>query len=336
MKKILILLFLISITLVFAVDIWEDDFETLTGWILNGEFEIDAPQGLGGEYGNPDPTSAFAGSNVLGVDLTGLGASLGDYETDLGIHEYFAISPAIDCSEFVEIELSFMKWLNVEQPQYDHAYISVSNDDGTTWIEIWTNTSQITEDSWSSINFDISEIANLSSNVRIRFSIGATDGSWQFSGWNIDNVMITGSSVAYGSIDGNVVDASNSEPIAFAQIMSQYGNTMSDEEGHFIINNIPVGSREIMVNALILWVINSFMSERESYKKALLAATLIFIISLLRFVSYQGIYGSIASNFIGGWGSTILSFFVVWWLYKYDFLVININVDCLEYSSNPV
>ena len=250
MKKNLILLFLISITLVFAVDIWEDDFEELTGWILNGEFEIDSPQGLGGEYGNADPDSAFAGSYVLGVDLTGLGASLGDYETDLGTHEYFAISPAIDCSEFVEIELSFMKWLNVEQPAYDHAYISVSNDDGTTWIEIWTNTAQIAEDSWSSINFDISEIADLSSNVRIRFSIGATDGSWQFSGWNIDNLVITGNSVVYGAIDGNVIDVDNGEPSVFAQVMSQYGNTMSDDEGYFTLNNIPVGNRDIMVYAL--------------------------------------------------------------------------------------
>jgi len=250
MKKIILFAMLIFVTSVFAVDIWEDNFEEMSGWILNGEFEIDSPQGLGGEYGHPDPTSAFAGSNVLGVDLTGLGASLGDYETDLGAHEYFAISPAIDCSEFVGIELSFMKWLNVESPSYDHAYISVSNDDGTTWIEIWTNSSEITENNWGSIDFNISEIADLSSNVRIRFSVGSTDGSWQYSGWNIDNLVITGNSVAYGSIDGNVYDEVSSNPIAFAQVMSQYGNTMSDEEGYFVINNIPVGSREIMIYAL--------------------------------------------------------------------------------------
>jgi len=250
MKILLIVLFTFSITLVFAVDIWEDDFEEITGWVLNGEFEIDAPQGLGGEYGNSDPTSAYAGSNVLGVDLTGLGSSLGDYETDLGTHEYFAISPVIDCSEFVEIQLNFMRWLNVEQPAYDHAYIGVSNDNGTTWIDIWTNTSEVTDNSWSNISYDISEIADLSSNVRIRYSIGTTDGSWQYSGWNIDNVVITGNSVAYGSIDGHVVDVTNNEPITFAQIMSQYGNTMSDDEGYFFLNNIPVGNREIMVNAL--------------------------------------------------------------------------------------
>ncbi|MDP8203940.1 MAG: hypothetical protein P9L95_05360, partial [Candidatus Tenebribacter mawsonii] len=68
MKKILIMIFAILVTSIFAEDIWEDGFEELTGWSLNGEFQIDSPQGLGGEYGNPDPTSAYAGSNVLGVD----------------------------------------------------------------------------------------------------------------------------------------------------------------------------------------------------------------------------------------------------------------------------
>ncbi|MEA2095338.1 MAG: carboxypeptidase-like regulatory domain-containing protein [Candidatus Cloacimonadota bacterium] len=250
MKIFLLVLFIYSVTLILAVDIWEDGFEELTGWVLNGEFEIDSPQGLGGEYGNPDPTSAYAGSNVLGVDLTGLGASLGDYESDLGAHEYFAISPAIDCSEFVGVELNFMKWLNVEQPAYDHAYISVSNDDGTTWIDIWTNSSVVTNNSWSISNYDISEIADLNSEVRIRFSIGTTDGSWQYSGWNIDDLTITGNPVIYGAIEGNVINEDNGEPIAFAPIMNQYGNTMSDGEGYFILNNIPTGNQEITINAL--------------------------------------------------------------------------------------
>ncbi len=250
MKVFLIVLFIFSVTLILAEDIWEDGFEELTGWVLNGEFQIDSPQGLGGEYGNPDPTSAYGGSNVLGVDLTGLGASLGDYESDLGAHEYFAISPAIDCSEYVGVGLNFMRWLNVEQPAYDHAYISVSNDDGTTWIEVWTNTSQVTDNSWSITYFDISEIADLSSDVRIRFSIGTTDGSWQYSGWNIDDLTVTGNPVIYGAIEGNVINEDNGEPITFAPIMSQYGNTMSDDEGYFILNDIPTGNQEITINAL--------------------------------------------------------------------------------------
>ncbi|MCF7858429.1 MAG: carboxypeptidase regulatory-like domain-containing protein [Candidatus Cloacimonetes bacterium] len=249
MRLYLILIFLGILTLPFADVIWQDNFEELTGWILNGEFEIDQPQGLGGEYGNPDPQTAYSGSNVLGVDLTGLGASMGDYESDLGLHEYFAISPLIDCSEFVSVELNMMKWLNVEQPAYDHAYVSVSNDNGTTWIDIWTNTNQVTDNSWQSAYYDISEIADLNSGVRIRFSIGTTDGSWQFSGWNIDNIIISGIPVTYGTIEGDVSNSYNGEPVSFVSVMSQYGATLSDETGYFILNSIPTGNREIIINA---------------------------------------------------------------------------------------
>ncbi|MCF7858432.1 MAG: hypothetical protein K9N07_03795 [Candidatus Cloacimonetes bacterium] len=76
----------------------------------------------------------------------------------------------------------------------------------------------------------------------------------------------------------------------------------------------------IPINAVILWAVSGLVSERESYIKALLATTLMFMISLLNLISFQGFYASIFSNFLSfGFGTVILSFFVLWWLYKYDF-----------------
>lgn len=248
--KILILILIMSFTLLFCETIWEDGFETSTGWILTGEFEIGEPEGLGGEHGNPDPASAYAGLSVLGVDLQGSGGYPGDYENNLGEDEYSAVSPIINCQEFLNIEFSFMKWLNVEQPAYDHAYIDVSNDDGTTWVEIWTNSSAVTNNSWNLDSFDISEIADLQENVRIRFTVGPTDGSWQYSGWNIDDLIVSGDPVVYGSIEGDIVNSENNDPVAFAQVTSPYGNALSDESGYFIITDIPVGNSIISVNAL--------------------------------------------------------------------------------------
>jgi hypothetical protein len=230
--------------------IWSDDFEENSGWLLSGEFQMAAPQGLGGEYGNPDPSVAYGGIKVLGVDLTGIGSFLGDYENNLGNREYNAISPSIDCSSFLDVQLSFMRWLNVEQPAYDHAYIDVSNDDGTTWLEIWTNTSVITNNYWNQAIYDLSAIADLHSNVRIRFSIGSTDGSWQYSGWNIDDLLISGTEAVFGAIEGNIVDATNNDPISFAQVMSPFGNTISDEDGYFLLTDIPTGNQSISVTAL--------------------------------------------------------------------------------------
>ncbi len=230
--------------------IWSDDFEENSGWLMSGEFEIGAPQGLGGEYGNPDPIVAYGGTKVLGVDLFGSGNFPGDYENNLGNREYTAISPTIDCSSFLDVQLSFMRWLNVEQPAYDHAYIDVSNDDGTTWIEIWTNTSVITNNSWNQATYDLSSIVDLQSNVRILFSIGSTDGAWQYSGWNIDDLLISGVEAEFGAIEGNIVDVTNNDPISFAQVMSPFGNTISNEDGYFLLTDIPTGNQSISVTAL--------------------------------------------------------------------------------------
>ena len=241
---------ILSFNLIFGEIIWEDNFESETGWILSGEFEIDSPQGLGGEHGNPDPTSAYEGANVLGVDLTGLGGYNGDYENNLTDREYYAISPPVDCSSYIDVELNFMNWLNVEQPDYDHAYIDISNDDGSTWIEIWTNTGEITNNSWSLQSYDIAGYADLNEFVRIRFSIGSTDGSWLYSGWNIDLFQLIGNEVGFGTIDGFVFDDQSGEPVVNAEIISRFGFTYSDIDGYFLLSDIPEGDRSIDVIAL--------------------------------------------------------------------------------------
>ena len=170
--------------------IFEDGFETDLGWTLVSEFERGAPGGLGGEHGNADPTSAYEGSNVLGVDLTGLGTYSGDYETNLSDRAYTATSPSINCTGYTNVQLEFWRWLNVESPTYDHAYLDVYN--GSSWVEIWTNSSLMEESSWGQQTYDVSTYADGNSNFRIRFCIGATDGSWQYSGWNIDDLVLSG------------------------------------------------------------------------------------------------------------------------------------------------
>ena len=175
-----------------TVNIFEDDFETNNGWMLTGEFERNAPGGLGGDYGNPDPASAHGGSYVLGVDLTGLGTYSGDYEINLADRAYTATSPIINCTDCSNVQMPFWRYRNVEQPTYDHAYIDMY--DGSTWQQIWTNSAVIEESSWSEQNIDISTYADGNTNMRIRFCIGSTDGSWQYSGWNIDDFVVFGES----------------------------------------------------------------------------------------------------------------------------------------------
>ncbi len=77
----------------------------------------------------------------------------------------------------------------------------------------------------------------------------------------------------------------------------------------------------IPINAIILWATSGFISERKSYKIALLSSSLLYLISLLYFVPFQGkgFFISILCYFIGSWWFiTLLSGFVLWLIYRYD------------------
>ena len=87
--------------------------------------------------------------------------------------------------------LKFWRWLNVEQPAYDHASFGVSND-GVELHAIWANDSEIEDNAWIQQEFDISRVADGQATVYSALDHGPTDGSWQYSGWNIDDVEIWG------------------------------------------------------------------------------------------------------------------------------------------------
>jgi hypothetical protein len=162
----------------------DDSFDSDLGWTVSGgSWARGVPTGGGGEYGNPDPTSGHSGSNIFGYNLNG------DYENNM--IERHLTSPALDCSDAVNTTLSFWRWLGVETPSYDHAYVRVSTN-GTSWTTIWSNAEEIEDGSWSEWTFDISAIADGEPTVYVRFTMGETDGSWQYCGWNIDDVQVVG------------------------------------------------------------------------------------------------------------------------------------------------
>ncbi len=218
--------------------IFADDFENDKNWILNGEFERDAPLGLGGEHGNADPDIAFEGNNVLGSDLTGMGSFPGDYESNLSSREYIAESPLIDCGNYSEVELNFMRWLNVEDPSDDKVYIDISNDNGDTWTQIWTNNEEITDNSWLNQSIDISAFADDNAEIKIRFAVGSTGGGYLFSGWNIDDFKIVGVIEKF-NVEFNITDGTN--PIDNALIEFNDKEKNSDSNGNVTFYNVKVG-----------------------------------------------------------------------------------------------
>jgi len=168
-----------------------DDFETDRGWVFYGDFERNSPQGLGGtDGGDPDPLYSYGGLKSIGNDITGLGNNVGNYESNLDSNHNQAISPALDCFYFKNVSFNFQRWLNTDL--FDACYIDLTTDSGKTWHLIWKNNSFITTEKWNLVNYNISKYADRQNSVKIRFNNGPNDGTKNYSGWNIDDVVFTG------------------------------------------------------------------------------------------------------------------------------------------------
>lgn len=152
------------------------------GWTCQGDWAFGTPTGTGGTHGN-DPTSGHTGGNVYGYNLSG------DYPRNLP--ETHLTSGPVDCSGLFNVRLKFWRWLGVEAPNYDHAYMRVSTD-GVDWVTVWENADEIIDTSWVEMDIPLTEIADNQENLYLRWTMGSSDGGWQSFGWNIDDIEITG------------------------------------------------------------------------------------------------------------------------------------------------
>ena len=168
-----------------------EDFEGPHGWVLSGEFEVNVPNGMGGSPGNPNPDEAYSGTRILGTDLTGSGANPYNYEPSLtALTAYTATSPAIDAYYYKDLNLFFQRHLNIEV--WDKSSILVSRDDGSTWVPVWESNGYINDFQWIQVQHALSDYFSRTNNLKIRFQLGPTDGQNNYSGWNIDDIFLTG------------------------------------------------------------------------------------------------------------------------------------------------
>ncbi len=184
-----------------------EGLESDPGWTTEGQWAFGQPAG-GGSF-NGDPSSGYTDNNVYGFNLGG------DYDNNLPV--YNLTTSAFDCSNVGATQLRFRRWLGVEARPNDHAAIEVSND-GANWTLLWRHAGPaINESSWSLQTYDISALADGQATVYIRWSMGPTNGSVTYPGWNIDDLEIWGELPAClsasgdvnldGTIDGRDIDA---------------------------------------------------------------------------------------------------------------------------------
>lgn len=167
-----------------------DDFSYEQGWTgLGGsaEWEMGSPAGGGGDPSQDH--SPTTDNFVLGNDLS----STGTYNSNISTTQW-VMSPIIDCANMSGVILKYFHLLGVESSSYDHAYFEVY--DGNSWVRLFENSSTMQETSWMEDEYDLSAVADSNPDFQIRFGLGSTDGSGQYSGWNIDDIELKG----YGHI----------------------------------------------------------------------------------------------------------------------------------------
>ncbi|MBN2560575.1 MAG: hypothetical protein JXQ75_06565 [Phycisphaerae bacterium] len=168
--------------------------DTDPGWSTQMDWTWGEPTGGGGSHGGPDPRAdqVHTGSHVYGYNLAG------DYSNNLP--ETHLTSTAIDCTGLYNVRLGFWRWLGVEQPSYDHAYVRVSND-CVNWTTVWENDAEIADTSWHEMDLDISAVADNQPTVYLRWTMGTTDEGWTYCGWNIDDIEIRGIAETSACVD---------------------------------------------------------------------------------------------------------------------------------------
>jgi hypothetical protein len=151
-------------------------------WLRQGEWAFGTPAGAGGtSQGSPDPAAGMTGSFVFGVNLNG------DYGLSASGPHYLTAGP-FDLSAGTHTVLEFRRWLNTDFQPWASATLEVSND-GQSWTQVWGNGAMAVEDStWQAVHYDISQVADHSPSVYLRWGYRVQNGVLGYSGWNIDDI----------------------------------------------------------------------------------------------------------------------------------------------------
>jgi len=178
-------------TLVYSWDMSSNPF-----WAAQPQWAWGTPTGGGGANGSPDPTSGHTGEKVFGYNLAG------DYPNALA--EKLLTTAAFNCEGIGGVQLRFWRWLGVEHPSADKAWVGVAND-YANFTKVWENSTEITDSEWVQVSYDISAIADNRPTVSLRWGMGPTNGTNTYCGWNIDDIEIWAFSGATSGVNEDAV-----------------------------------------------------------------------------------------------------------------------------------
>lgn len=161
-------------------EIWCERFDAKPSWPTgpNSDWQWGTPRPnvIG------DPAAAFAGTSVMGNDVTDDGRYASGVTSAV-------FTPKIVVPSYDQVHLQFRRWLTVEDASFDKATIAVN---GTT---VWTNATAPASDldhidrEWRFQDVDLTSYAGTT--VELSWSL-ASDMSRELGGWNLDEVCLVG------------------------------------------------------------------------------------------------------------------------------------------------
>ena len=203
---------------------WSYDFEGPNVWTL----------GSGWFIGKDSSTSSRPVTGTVPSGTNTLYSHNGNYPNGMG-STIWATSPVMNCGGCSGgWDLKFQKQLGVESSTWDRAFVSVTNPSGN-WVNVWSNSGTVNDGSFSQQTITISNYVAGNTNFQVRFGIGRTDSSVQYSGWNIDDVEILPKASGISTGEGNWTSQPFGPGATLGSEPSSFGLMVIDAE-------IPTGS----------------------------------------------------------------------------------------------
>ncbi|MCD6417956.1 choice-of-anchor J domain-containing protein [bacterium] len=168
-------------------------FATIFNYDFEGSDGGFTVSGGGWEWGVPTsgPGAAHSGTHLWATVLDG------NYENSA---DYILMTPEIDLSYFdPPIYLSFWHWYEIED-YWDDGYLDISTDGGMSWTNLVSYTGY--DMTWRNETIDLSAYAG--DTIIIRWYLDS-DGSVNYSGWYLDDVVLEGMLNHFGVIKGTVM-----------------------------------------------------------------------------------------------------------------------------------
>lgn len=156
-------------------EFYRTNMDSNPGWTMQSSWQYGTPA-----YPSSGPTSGFTGSKILGFNLSG------SYSNNLSLS--YATTPVINTSGSSSLTLHFKRWLRNRSG--DQVVIEASTN-GVSWITVWSESNQVADGGWQSVEYPLPSTLVGSPTLRLRWGL-ASNSSQNDIGWNLDDVVLTG------------------------------------------------------------------------------------------------------------------------------------------------